>query len=381
MASFTEWLPRHASLVRAIKHFWQRWDPQQEQQLAMVLRLCRLETAAEGLPPLRLVSFYPHGVPASASLLGELAYVSLQELHIWLVYFDTPHMPSFCAALHRLASLRHLSMQPSCVVDFDGDVEQHVLASDGVVAAIAQLSRLTCLRMGLLRREWAVRFPSSLQELGINLTLTTCGCEIVDVSNLTALTKLMLGAHAASIPELVLPPQLTSLGCRSGSGEAVKAVPARLTGASSLQQISVMVREDGVHNELGFLECLSSLPVCQQGILGLTALSSLTRLKLNNVGLDDVSAIALTMHLTGLQHLHIADDVNSRTLMPAVAGLRALWHLFVGGVEGQGVCDRELLLLSGLTQLSHLTLRCNKCTDSGKQRLMSHLRCLPAVLG
>lgn len=131
------------------------------------------------------------------------------------------------------------------------------------------------------------------------------------------------------------------------------------------------------------LRCLdlSDFPVCQQGILGLTALSSLTQLKLHNVGLDDVSAIALTMHLTGLQHLHLVDDVNSRTLMPAAAGLRALRHLFVSGVEGQGVCDRELLLLSGLTQLSHLTLRRNKCTDSGKQRLMSHLRRLPAVLG
>lgn len=84
----------------------------------MVLRLCRLQTTAAALPPLRLVSFYPYDVPASASLLGELAYVSLQELHILVVEFDTPHMPHFFAALQRLASLRHLSMSPG-IVDYE----------------------------------------------------------------------------------------------------------------------------------------------------------------------------------------------------------------------------------------------------------------------
>jgi hypothetical protein len=121
--------------------------------------------------------------------------------------------------------------------------------------------------------------------------------------------------------------------------------------------------------------------VCQEGILSLTALHSLTQLQLHEVGLDDVSAIALTMALTGLQHLHLAGDFNSRALMPAAAGLRALQHLFVRGLEVLNVGDRELLLLSGLTQLSHLTLARNKCTDDGKQRLLSHLRRLPAVLG
>lgn len=125
---------------------------------------------------------------------------------------------------------------------------------------------------------------------------------------------------------------------------------------------------------------LRDLPVCQEGILRLTALHSLTQLQLHHVGLDDVSIIALTMALTGLQHLQLAGESNSRALMPAAAGLRALRHLCVSGVDYLGVCDRELLLLSGLTQLSHITLPGNNCTDGGKQRLLSHLRRLPAVL-
>lgn len=122
---------------------------------------------------------------------------------------------------------------------------------------------------------------------------------------------------------------------------------------------------------------LFGVPVCQEGVLRLPSLTSLTDLFLDEVGLDDVAATVVCARMTNLRRLHVCGAFSSRVLMPAVANLTGLHRLYVNGGEGQGVQDRELLLLTTLSQLSYLNLRANACSDAGKQRLVGQL---PALL-
>lgn len=99
------------------------------------------------------------------------------------------------------------------------------------------------------------------------------------------------------------------------------------------------------------------------------------------MGFDDVSTVAVLQRLTNLQHLHVAtSDVGSPLVLAAAADLTGLRRLYVHGKDEDSVQDRELLLLTRLTQLSYLNLRRNECTDSGWQTLVLRLPQLAAVL-
>jgi hypothetical protein len=170
---------------------------------------------------------------------------------------------------------------------------------------------------------------------------------------------------------------------------------AAIASVTSLTRLALMLDNvDGVDmlpvdwcapmSRLPQLRCLSmhEVLVCQQGILQLSGLTSLTDLHLFDIGLGNVSAVAVAIRMTNLQHLRITDNLCSAILLPVLASLTTLRRLYLCGSNDyeDDVTDRELLMLTSLSRLSYLNIPGHICSDMAKQRLVEQLPELSEVL-
>jgi hypothetical protein len=209
LASFTDWLPGHRSLVDDIRVVGTGAVAQQ--QFAALLRLCRLQAAADGLPPLRLQACTIQDVPMSA-LARELAAFNLQRLTVQEISEEVPstYVSAFAGLLRQLPALRSLILETANDQSVPGG---HALATDSVMAAVAHLTCLTYLSYGAFRPHCAAQLPPALQHLRV-VVCDEPSSEAADIRHLTSLSRLFWSDRydSAAGSELMLPSTLTSVG-------------------------------------------------------------------------------------------------------------------------------------------------------------------------
>jgi hypothetical protein len=123
----------------------------------------------------------------------------------------------------------------------------------------------------------------------------------------------------------------------------------------------------------------NTMPFMRHDLLQLMAASSLQSLLLRGKdGLDDFSARAIVRYAecrTQLRHLSLKGDAvdgfNVLALLPDIAKLTTLRSLSLRSGHGLRVRDKDLLLLTTLTQLTYLSLHDNACSDRAKSRFLA----------
>lgn len=282
LASFTAWLPRHASLLSCLDcgDIGIAVTSACLQQCVALLKLCRLQAAHEGLMPLRLRVLEAVESPQPA-LVQEVAYLHLQTLKLVATEHLDPAMGRICAGLQKPTTLQRLGLWGADDVPAGTD-SSDTLAGDCVAAALAQLAQLTYLEFSHLRSECADRLPVSLQELVLQPSASVVGLNVVDLRHLTALQRLLWSDNAKVYAEVALPPHLTSLGTVE---DFTYSVPARLTCALGLQLISANVDLCTDFDGLRFFQCLSRLPSLSELRVKLTGKIGRVAASVNAVGL------------------------------------------------------------------------------------------------
>jgi hypothetical protein len=137
------------------------------------------------------------------------------------------------------------------------------------------------------------------------------------------------------------------------------AACALLTGLTNLRELHILPESNLVPGDA----------------LALTALTGLTCLVLcdANEAVDDTAATALAWCLKQLWHLDLrACDLGSMACLAAIAHLQELTELRLEGNDG--LAERGLMLLTGLTRLQQLGVTSQQVSDEAVARFWKALR-------
>lgn len=380
----------------------------------------------DALPlPLQLSTFSAVGT-VSPALLRVLAQIGVRQVDMTNAALTAP----LCGALASMHSVQELTIF--------NEMEDTPVQ---LAAAVANLQQLTSLTLTNLIPSVAVALPASLKHLWLAQDTEPSEAGVVDISHLTALSRLDVQNHVGrttalplTIPAqpldvmtyglvevlgsrgikdmwivcwaerdmqalLMLPgqPQLRDLALTAKADRWAAHSDTRAQCAAALGQVTGLTRlklysaGQPLLHHLSKLHHLLSLYILQSqeqplaDVLQLSTLTNLTCLVLEGgealgQGLDDVAAVTLASALSSLQRLDlISQGMRSWAVLPAVGRLTKLRSLKLWPNHGAHLTPLLLQQLSFLTGLTSLTLPVEHCSQENQQLLLAKIPGLTAI--
>uniref|UniRef100_A0A383W7L2 RNI-like protein n=1 Tax=Tetradesmus obliquus TaxID=3088 RepID=A0A383W7L2_TETOB len=392
LCSFSQWLTKHAPLVKSItatfdnESFesgmsrmpelqWQQHLAVAQQLLQLALQLAssaeRPEAATASQQQqqqqqacLRLSSFSSNCL-VTLDMLAALPAHSLTHLDLNLMHSPAMDGSALSAALARLSSLQQLSLSnDSRHRGIARQLQRLTLAiyceEPQQLLRLAQLPAVQHLALEYGAPHAAAATAAAWPQLpqrGLTLRIRDSSVTWLEIE------AMLVGiAGSSGLTQLHLQvPEPSHDDEEDDDGAAVVVLPmtvcARLTGLSGLKDLAIKCNI--VEREW----------LVAGDVLALTALTGLTRLALSGLefALGDLEATALACSLTQLRSLNLSDNqLGDMVCLAAIARLTQLTRLVLwDNIECNRITQRGLMMLTTLTRLQKLGMyqRNDVCTE------------------